>query len=390
MITVEKALEILKSETASLAGEWKDLTASNGHVLAETILSPIDMPSFDQSAMDGYAINAVEGRKIYNVISEVAAGSGEEPVLNFGEAVRIFTGAMVPASANVVVQQELVVRAGNEIRIEREIQLGQHIRRQGEQIKTGELALQAGAILNPAAIGFLAGLGITQVMVVKQPKISLITTGNELVEPGNELKRGQIYESNSAMLCAAFETYHFKNYTISKVEDDYDLTKNAIETELDNSDFVILTGGISVGDYDFVGKALHEIGVQELFYKINQKPGKPLYFGRIGNKVVAALPGNPAAALTCFYRYVLPVLNQMAGKGFFGLEEFELPLAASYFKKGERAEFLKAETKDGHVSILGSQSSAMLNSYAQANALIYIPAEKGQINKDECVKVLKF
>lgn len=390
MITVEKALEILKSETAPLAGEWKSLGESNGHVLAESILSPIDMPSFDQSAMDGYAINAVEGRKIYNVISEVAAGSGEEPVLNFGEAVRIFTGAMVPASANVVVQQEWVARAGNEIRIEREIQLGQHIRRQGEQIKTGELALQAGAILNPAAIGFLAGLGITRVMVVKQPKISLITTGNELVEPGNELKRGQIYESNSAMLCAAFETYHFKNYTISKVEDDYDLTKNAIETELDNSDFVILTGGISVGDYDFVGKALQEIGVQELFYKINQKPGKPLYFGRIGNKMVAALPGNPAAALTCFYRYVFPVLNQMAGKGFFGLEEFELPLAASYFKKGERAEFLKAAIKNGTVSILGSQSSAMLNSYAQANALIYIPAEKGQINKDDCVKVLKF
>ena len=319
MITVEKALEILKSETAPLAGEWRSLGESNGHVLAESILSPIDMPSFDQSAMDGYAINTVEGRKIYNVISEVAAGSGEEPVLNFGEAVRIFTGAMVPASANVVVQQEWVVRAGNEIRIEREIQLVQHIRRQGEQIKTGELALQAGAILNPAAIGFLAGLGITEVNVLKRPKIGLITTGNELVEPGNELKRGQIYESNSAMLCAAFETYYFKNYTISKVEDDYDLTKKRIETELDNSDFVILTGGISVGDYDFVGKALQEIGTQELFYKINQKPGKPLYFGRIGNKMVAALPGNPAAALTCFYRYVLPVLNQMAGKGFFGL-----------------------------------------------------------------------
>ena len=390
MITVEKALEILKSETAPLAGEWRSLGESNGHVLAESILSPIDMPSFYQSAMDGYAINAVEGRKIYNVISEVAAGSGEEPVLNFGEAVRIFTGAMVPASANVVVQQEWVVRAGNEIRIEREIQLGQHIRRQCEQIKTGELALQAGAILNPAAIGFLAGLGITEVNVLKRQKIGLITTGNELVEPGNELKRGQIYESNSAMLCAAFETYYFKNYTISKVEDDYDLTKKRIETELDNSDFVILTGGISVGDYDFVGKALQEIGTQELFYKINQKPGKPLYFGRIGNKMVAALPGNPAAALTCFYRYVLPVLNQMAGKGFFGLEEFDLPLAASYFKKGERAEFLKAAIKNGTVSILGSQSSAMLNSYAQANALIYIPAEKGQINKDECVKVLKF
>jgi len=390
MITVEKALEILKCETAPLTGEWKALAASNGDVLAESILSPIDMPSFDQSAMDGYAINAVEGKEIYHVISEVAAGSGEEPVLNFGEAVRIFTGALVPASANIVVQQEWVTRSGNEIRIEREIQLGQHIRRQGEQIKTGELALQAGAVLNPAAIGFLAGLGITKVNVIKQPKISLITTGNELVAPGNTLKRGQIFESNSAMLCAAFETYHFKNYTISKVEDDYDLTKKAIETELENADLVILTGGISVGDYDFVGKALQEIGVQELFYKINQKPGKPLFFGRIGNKMVAALPGNPAAALTCFYRYVLPVLNQLAGKGFCGLEELELSLAESYFKKGERAEFLKAEIKNGHVSILGSQSSAMLNSYAQANALIYIPTEKGQINKDECVKVLKF
>lgn len=390
MITVEKALEILKSETSPLAGEWKALGASNGHVLADSVLSPIDMPSFDQSAMDGYAINSEVGREIYLVISEVAAGSGEEPALKPGEAVRIFTGAMVPSTANVVIQQEWVERSGNEIRITREIQLGQHIRRQGGQIKTGDLALQAGVVLNPAAIGFLAGIGIKDVKVISQPKISLITTGNELVEPGNELKLGQIYESNSAMLLAAFETYHFKNYTVSKVEDDYDLTKKAIETQLENADLVILTGGISVGDYDFVGMALQEIGVQELFYKINQKPGKPLYFGKWGRKMVAALPGNPAAALTCFYRYVFPVLNQLAGKGFRGLDELELPLAASYLKKGERAEFLKAVVIDGHVSILGSQSSAMLNSYAQANALLYIRAEKGQINKDECVKVLKF
>jgi len=390
MITVETALEILKAATSSLSSERKTLVASKGRVLAESILSPIDMPSFNQSAMDGYALYADEGIESYRVISEVAAGSGEEPALKRGEAVRIFTGAMVPATANVVVQQEWVERADKEIRITREIEAGQHIRLQGEQIKKGELAIEAGSILNPAAIGFLAGLGITEVHVIKAPKISLITTGNELIEPGNALKRGQIYESNSAMLCAAFEAYHFKNYTLAKVEDDYNLTKKAIEAELEKSDFVILTGGISVGDYDFVGKALHEIGVQELFYKINQKPGKPLYFGKLGNKIVAALPGNPAAALTCFYRYVLPALNRMKGKGFVGLEELELPIREAYIKKGDRAEFLKAEIKDGLVMPLGSQSSAMLNTYSQANALLYIPAEKSQVSKEERVKVLKF
>ncbi len=390
MITVERALEILKTETSPLRGEWKAVAASRGRVLAESILSPIDMPSFNQSAMDGYALNAVEGKDNYSVINEVAAGSDEEPELQPGEAVRVFTGAMVPATANVVVQQEWVERSGNVIRLTHEIQLGQHIRLQGGQIKTGELALEAGVVLNPAAIGFLAGLGITQAHVIKEPKISLITTGNELIEPGNELNRGQIYESNSAMLCAALEAYHFNAHTVAKVRDDYALTKKAIETELEKADLVILTGGISVGDYDFVGKALGEIGVRELFYKVNQKPGKPLYFGTLGDKIVAALPGNPAAALTCFYRYVLPVLNQMAGKGFTGLEEIELPIREAYFKKGERAEFLKAKIKAGCVSQLGSQSSAMLNSFAQANALIYIPADRGQINKDERVQVLKF
>lgn len=387
MINVAEALQIIKRNVNVLPAEKRILSAVLGYVLAADVHSQIDMPPFNQSAMDGYALNFREDLGSYQVVGEVAAGNSTNPDINLGEGVRIFTGAMVPDDANVVVQQEWTNQDGDTVKITEPIKEGRNIRFKGEQIKKGTVALEKGRVISSAAIGFLYGLGIVEVEVYRKPKITLITTGNELVVPGNPLLPGQIYESNSYMIASALERFDFNNFEINTVEDDYVSTLATIESAVNESDLVILTGGISVGDYDFVGKALKELGTNELFYKINQKPGKPIYMGKIEETLIAALPGNPAAALTCFYMYVLPALNQMTGHGFEGLSQTTLPLKSNYTKKGSRAVFLKASINKGQVTILDGQSSAMLRTFAQADALVYLTEDADEINAGEMVTV---
>lgn len=389
MINVEEALEILRKNVETSEYVNLDLQASLGGVLAADVNSPIDMPSFDQSAMDGYAFNFQADINNYKVIGEVAAGSSSNPKLKVGEGVRIFTGAMVPDDANIVVQQEWIDRVGDSATITEAVQIGRNIRLKGEQIKKGDLGLEKGTIITPAGVGFLRGVGIERVEVYRKPKIALITTGNELVKVGQDLKPGQIYESNSDMLVAALTDYNFNDYSLATVADNYGATRAVIHEAIQNSDVLILTGGISVGDYDFVGKALQELGVNQLFYKINQKPGKPIYMGKKQGTLIAGLPGNPAAALTCFYMYVLPCLHQMMGMGFNGLEKINLPMGEDYTKKGNRAEFLKGKIKEGHLYVLGMQSSAMLRSFAVSDALVFIPSAAVSVAKNDFVTAYK-
>lgn len=389
MVSVEEALKILESEIPVLPTRKVRIIESLGGILAEDVLSPIDMPPFDQSAMDGYAIHYSEEITEYRLVGEVAAGSAKNPELKPGEAVRIFTGAMVPDTANRVIQQELVVAKENTILLEKVLKDRANIRSKGEQIVTGNLAVESGNEINPAMVGFLAGLGLTEVSITGKPLVVIITTGNELVDPGKRLLPGQIYESNSGMLCTALKQYGFDNFEVVGVSDDYLSTYNQIKAVAEQADMVILTGGISVGDYDFVGRALNELGTNKLFYKVKQKPGKPLYMGKLNDTVIAALPGNPAAALTCFYSYVLPSLNKMCGLDFKGLDTAEMAVENDYKLKGDRAVFLKAFYKNNSVKILDMQSSAMLRSYAAANALVYIPQGVDSVKAGDKVNVLK-
>ncbi|MCB9225328.1 MAG: molybdopterin molybdotransferase MoeA [Crocinitomicaceae bacterium] len=388
MINVNDAIALVdKTANISVPVEMELIQALD-HVLGEDIYSPINMPPFDQSAMDGFAVNFDSKITTYKVIGEIPAGSGELFELQKGEAVRIFTGAAVPNSANTVVQQEIVSVEGNTITFTEEIKENSNIRPFGEQIKTGELAIEKGTHLTPGAIGFIATLGITKVKVHPNPTVAILTTGNELVKPGNPLTFGKVYESNSLMLEAAFRAAGIKTIKHVAIEDDYEKTEVAIRDAFKEYDLLILSGGISVGEYDFVGKALLQLGVEQIFYKVNQKPGKPLFFGKKENKLVFALPGNPAAALTSFYVYILPTLNKMAGKGFRGCREIEARLTHSFIKKGSRAGILKAQACNDEVVIMGAQSSAMLSSFANANALVIIPSETTEIKKGEKVKTL--
>ncbi len=388
MINVEEALKLLKENLERLTQEELSIGQLLGRYLSEDVISPIDMPPFDQSAMDGYALNYSEQIKEYKVIGEIAAGSSEIIELQKGEAVRIFTGGAVPKTANTVVKQEIVESKGDLIQMTEAISENQNIRPQAEQISSGDLAMSKGSLINPAAIGFLTGLGFTSANAYVSPKVSVLATGDELVKPGTDLDYGKIYESNSYMLSAALNDFGYSNHSVEAVADNYKETEQKINTALETNDVLILSGGISVGDYDFVGKALNALGIERIFYKVKQKPGKPIFFGKTAKKYIFALPGNPAAAMTSFYTYVLPALNYLSGGKFEGLTITTSKLSQAYSSKSDRSLFLKAKLNGRQVEILDGQSSAMLKSFAEADALVYIPSDKQELQEGEEVKVM--
>lgn len=389
MISVEKAMELVNENTFLLKPISLSLEKSLGYVLQDDVVANISLPPFQQSAMDGYAIANLDNNntnKRFRLIGESKAGEPSKlNNLQDGEAIRIFTGAMVPKGATAVIMQENTELIGDEVQINQEINAGSNIRPIGEQIKEGELALAKGTTLNPAAIGFLRSFGITHVTVYSKPKIGVIVTGNELVQAGQELENGQIYESNSSMLVAALEQSGINSISVKRVPDNLEQTIQIIQELMSAVDVLILSGGISVGDYDFVGKALEIINVEQVFYKVKQKPGKPLFYGKKGECQVFALPGNPSASLVCYYKYVLPSLDKMRGKSVYGLVKKELGIKNNYFKKGDRAQFLKASVIGNEVEILEGQSSAMLHTFSIANALVYLPANTNQLEKGDLV-----
>ncbi|XOV69269.1 MAG: gephyrin-like molybdotransferase Glp [Fluviicola sp.] len=386
MISVNEALQrILKSNSALKAVDIQ-LSEALGYVLAEDVRPPIDMPPFDNSAMDGYAIHEWESNE-YTVVAEIQAGmNATEVVLLPGEAVRIFTGAMVPASATTVVKQEITFREGKTVKITDDFKSGGNIRKKAEQIQSGAIALKKGTKLNAAAIGFLGMLGIVEVKVHRKPVIKLLITGNELVAAENELQPGQIYESNAITIISALRELGFDASAV-RVSDDLKATTKIVGELLQACDVLLTSGGISVGDYDFVGKAMEENGVQTSFYKVKQKPGKPLLYGYNDTCHVFALPGNPASALTCTYIYVYPALQKMLGSSSTSLEMRKLPMLNSYSKRSGLTHFLKGRVDDNGVSSLEHQSSSMLNSFATSNCLIVVPEEVEQLGPGELVSI---
>ncbi|MGC6431517.1 MAG: molybdopterin molybdotransferase MoeA [Jejuia sp.] len=388
MISIAEAISIVKKNGKPiLQSTIKHVEKAGGYELFEDILSPINMPPFRQSAMDGYALN-LHDDLTYNLIGEVKAGDGHEPTLKKGEAVRIFTGAPVPVSANAIMMQEKVSVNGNSITIKHQIPLEHNIRPLGEQVKTGDIALKKGTKLTPAAIGYLISLGITKVSVFKKPNIAIVTTGNELIEPGQDLPYGKIFESNSKMLLSSLYNLKFYDVTLYKVEDDYNKTVDILNSAITHNDLVLITGGISVGDYDYVGKSLNDLHVEELFYKVKQKPGKPLFFGIKDNTKIFALPGNPAAALSCFYVYVYIALQQMMEREAIELPRVTATVSNEFQKKGDRPQFLKGIYSDGDVEILDGQNSSMLQTFALSNALVFAPADVANIQIGDDIEVI--
>jgi len=387
MISVKEAKQLIESNIISNEKIMTSLANAVNYNLSKDVMSSINMPPFRQSAMDGYALR-LKNSDTYTVINEVKAGDSHHPILNNGEAVRIFTGAAVPDTANAVVMQEKVTVENRTLKLQKIVLSEENVRPMGEQVKKGAIALKEGTKLTPAAIGYLASLGITEVEVYKKSTIAIVVTGNELTEPGTPLEYGKIYESNSIMLASALASLDYTDVSIHKVEDDYINTRNLLNTIINKYDLVLITGGISVGDYDFVGKALEELAVEEVFYKVKQKPGKPLFFGKKDATRIFALPGNPAAALSCFYMYAYPALQKMSGTKNYHLVETTAKSSSTFIKKGDRAQFLKAHFIKNNVEILEGQSSAMLQTFALANAFVYVSEDQSNIAIGDNVQVI--
>lgn len=387
MIQVAEALSIIAENSTNMPVQKIQVSKSLGYILAETVYSPIAMPPFRQSAMDGYAFIHSEKHQ-YDLIGVSQAGDHSKIKLKENEAIRIFTGAFVPHNADTVVMQEHVMATESSILITRMPQQHTNVRNKGEQIEEEEIVFDANTLITPAAIGFLACLGITEISVYKKPKVAILVTGNELVKPGKKLPKGKIYESNSVMLQAALQTIGIKKTKVYKVKDNLKATKKALKEILKKSDIVLISGGISVGDYDFVKEALLDNGVEELFYKINQKPGKPMFFGSKNDTLVFALPGNPASSLTNFYIYVYPAIKNRMGFSDIHLKKMLRKLNDGITNTTGKTLFLKALYDETHVTVLDGQSSAMLNTFAIANSLLIVPHDVETLKKGQFVTLL--
>lgn len=389
MISVDEAKDIVRSNIEPLPPVTIPLEQASGYVLAENIYASIDIPAFPQSSMDGYALsfNDYMPGKRFEIAGEVPAGVNRA----FGDlsdkVIRIFTGAPVPEGADTVVMQEKVTVENTSLFIlDEQLAKGSNVRPKGSEIKAGALALASGTFLSPAALGFLAGIGIWEVKVYAKPRITIIVTGKELQTPEKPLLPGQVYESNSITIKAVLDQLHIEDVGVVLVDDDLNILESALENALVTSDVVLLTGGISVGDYDFVLQATEYCGVKKLFHKIKQRPGKPLFFGKKGAKVVFGLPGNPSSVLTCFYEYVTPAIEQLTfRKSIISVEQ--LPLTKALTKKTGLTHFLKGLHNGKTVSSLDAQESYRLSSFARANCLIVLEENKEHFSEGDMVEV---
>lgn len=365
------------------------LQQAAGRVLAADVFAVTDIPAFDQSAMDGYALSfaGFELHTTLTIHGEVPAGAPELSLLQPNQAMRIFTGAPTPTGADTVVMQEKVQVNNNQLYIlDDQLKAGNNVRIKGSEIKAGELVLPKGQKLTPAAVGFLATTGVAEVTVYPTPVMSIIVTGNELQQPGKTLQYGQVYECNSFQLRAALQSLQIEEVPLFEAKDDPQVVKDTLQYALDNSDVVLLTGGVSVGNYDFVPEAAAACGVTTLFHKLKQRPGKPLFVGRKGNKWVFGLPGNPSSVLTCFYEYVITALEELMQIPPV-LKTIQVPLSKTYSKNALLTFFLKGYYDGQTVVPLDSQESYRLRSFAMANCLVCLPEEKMEFPEGELVVV---
>ncbi|MBL4674787.1 MAG: molybdopterin molybdotransferase MoeA [Mucilaginibacter sp.] len=388
MISVEEAKALVIKNITELPPVAIPLSEAAGHVLAADIFAICDIPAFRQSSMDGYAMMYIDKDMTFQVKGEMYAGAPEPLIIQAGEACRIFTGGPLPEGADTVVMQEKVsVSDGRLIIVSDGLELGDNVREKGAEIQSGELAMQKGSYLTPAAVGFLAGIGISEVSVYPGPKVAVILTGKELQQPGHPLAFGQVYESNSYSLGAALKIAGVKAITYYYVDDDLKELKDTLAKAITDTDMILLTGGVSVGDYDFVVKAADLCGATQIFHKVKQKPGKPLYFGKMENKVIFGLPGNPSSVLSCFYNYVslaIAGLSQQPDKVKF----LTATLTHAIKKPAGLTQFLKGTYTDGLTASLGAQESFQLSSFAHANCLIRLAESQDSFAKGDAVSVL--
>ncbi|SMO87129.1 molybdopterin molybdotransferase [Thalassovita litoralis] len=375
MITVEQALEHLFSLVSPLGSETVPLAQASGRVLAADVTATRDQPPFAASAMDGYGVRAAEvavGAK-FKIIGESAAGHGFSGPVGPGEAVRIFTGAPVPEGVDFVLLQEDCDRFVNTITIDSDPGSNANIRPAGNDFAAG-FTLNAPRLLSPNDIALLAAMNVPLVQVTRRPDIALISTGDELVMPGDTPGPDQIIVSNTFGLKALFDSAGAKTRILPIAKDH----PASIETAFDlaqGADLVITIGGASVGDHDLVSAVAQQLGMQQSFYKVKMRPGKPLMAGRMGDAVMIGLPGNPVSAVVCGNVFVLPVIAALQGFAPAPRTRLSATLTAATPANGPREHYMRGRVDRGQITVFDRQDSSLLTVLSEANALILRPAD---------------
>ncbi len=391
MTTHQSAIEVLKNKSKHRKTEILPLAKCLHLVSADEVFAPINVPSFDNAAMDGYAFRFEDFLNELNlqIINEIQAGTDALLPLKKGEAARIFTGAPIPENGDTVIPQEDVLVENGMLKFQKKVNKNANVRQKGTQTQKGTLILKKNTKITAEYIGFLATFGIAELEVFAPPKIGIITTGKELVKAGNSLENYQIYDSNSVFLTAAFEEIGLKLSFSIWVDDNKNELKNAIQENVEKVDVLIFTGGISVGDYDFLKPVLDDLDVQESFYRVKQKPGKPLFFGTLNNTEIFALPGNPSAVVMCFHVYLKPFIKEKMGIESFTKKEFGI-LMNEYIKKSGLTHFVKAFVENNKVEILNNQLSYQMDAYTKANAFAILTENQEYFQIGDKVEVIKF
>ncbi len=400
MISVGEALQQIHRHTPPPQISRLRLPDARGKVLAEDLLAPMDSPPFPNSAMDGFAVRwadvqpAREDRPVeLHVVGESEAGHPFEGEIRSGEAVRINTGALIPGGADTVVPVEACRLEGTAVRILEVKQKGQHIRWQGEEFKQGSTLLSRGTLLEAPQLALLASCGIKEVTVYASPAVSIVVTGRELVSFDQERAPHQIHDSNSIMLQAAVQFSGGRVSMLQRVSDNLEQTVQAIESAAKAGEIILISGGVSVGPHDHVKPAAERAGFRTVFWKVNQKPGKPFFFAVNGKKLLFGLPGNPVSAFMGYAVYVHPLITRLCGKES-AWPTARLPLKSDYRNKSSRTQLLRIailpeRAEAPRVVLLTQQGSHMISSIARADGFIIVPPERA-LRSGEFVQVHLF
>lgn len=374
MISVAEALAHLFDLAQPLETEVVSLKGANGRVLAKDVIARRDQPPFSASAMDGYAVRNADVRTgaTLTVIGESAAGHRFDRAIQLGECVRIFTGAPLPEGADRIIIQEDVTAEGSKITLGDTLDAGPYVRARGFDFKDGE-TVSAPKTMRPSDIALFAAMNISEVTVTQKPKVAILSTGDELVMPGETPTEDQIIASNSFGLYAMLKEIGADPRLLPIARDNEASLKTAFSLAKD-ADLLVTIGGASVGDHDLVGDVASELGMQRSFYKIAMRPGKPLMAGRLASgAMMIGLPGNPVSAMVCGKIFIEPVIRAMLGLPHSPAPEFTAPLAHDVKANGPREHYTRALLEDGTVTVFDRQDSSLLSVLALANTLVIRP-----------------
>jgi molybdopterin molybdotransferase len=397
MISVADAqAHILAQVTRIAPPEVAAVGTCLGRVLAEDVRAAFDVPPTDNSAVDGYAVRSEDiprdGRRELTVVAELAAGAVFDGTLGSGEALRIMTGAPMPTGAGTVYPQEIVERSGRSVRVAAG-PAGVNVRHRGEDVRAGSVVLTAGTALRPQELGVAASLGLPQLLVHQRPRVAILSTGDEVAEPGDPRKAGQIFDSNRFSLHGLVHAAGGQTTDHGIVPDLYDVLHARLRAAAATADVVLTSGGVSVGDHDLVKAVLQDAGGID-FWQVAMQPGRPLAVGRIGSAHFFGLPGNPVASMLTFHLFVRPALWKLAGRRELFPPRFHAVAMEPMSKKPGRREFkrgiLSYSGERWEVRITGPQGSGILTSMTLANCFVVIEEERGDVAAGETVSVEPF